>query len=73
MTDDLITTPAARRLLGNVSAMFIWRKSRADPTFPRPIRYSKNGPRFWRRSEIERWIEAHREDRPAPDDAHEAA
>ncbi len=72
MTDDLITTPAARRLLGNVSVMFVWRKLRDDLTFPRPIRYSENGPRFWRRSEIERWIEAHRENRRSRDDADQA-
>ena len=73
MADDLVTAPATRQVLGGVSAMFLWRRLRDDPSFPRPIRYVENGPRFWRRAELERWIEAHREDRPEPDSADEAA
>ncbi len=58
--DALITADAALRLLGNVSRMFVRRRLRDDPTFPRPIQYAENGPRFWRRAELDRWIEAHR-------------
>ena len=70
--DTLIVAAEVRRLLGNVSTMFVWRRLRDDSSFPRPIRYSKNGPRFWRRTELERWIEAHREYRLGQDSADEA-
>ncbi len=71
MSDDaLLSTAEVCRLLGNVSTMFVRRRLRDDPTFPRPIQYAKKGPRFWRRAELERWIEAHRLPpwpRPDPD------
>lgn len=58
---ELITAPEARHLLGRVSEMWLWRRLKADTTFPRPIRYAKGGPRYWRRGELAEWIESHRE------------
>jgi len=46
--------------LGSVSAVWLWRRLRDDPTFPRPIQFSPRGRRYWRRAEIEAYIEAHR-------------
>ena len=57
----LLTNTHARRLLGDVSKMFIFRRLRDDQSFPRPIRYSKNGPIFFRKAELLDWIESHRE------------
>jgi len=57
----LVTNADARRLLGNVSHMFIYRRLKDDLTFPKPIRYAENGPMFFRKAEILDWIESHRE------------
>ena len=62
MSDNaLITNADARRLLGNVSHMFIYRRLKDDPTFPKPIRYSEGGRLFFRKAELLDWIEQHRE------------
>jgi len=58
--DILVNTANTRRTLGGVSAMWIWRRLKDDPTFPKPIQFSPGGPRFWKRSELLEWIEAHR-------------
>ena len=60
MTDEIVTADEACRLLGAVSKMFIWRRLRDDESFPRPIRYSPHGPRYWLREEIIAWREEHR-------------
>jgi len=58
--DDLIPDPEVRRLAGGTSIIWTWRRLRDDPTFPRPIQFVSRGRRYWRRGEIEAWIEAHR-------------
>jgi len=63
MTDNImISTADARRLLGDVSPMWIHRRLRADPTFPRPHRYAPTGPRRWHRRELLAWLAAQRAD-----------
>lgn len=57
---ELLPTTEARRLLGGVSRMFLYRRLRDDPSFPRPVRYAPRGPRFWPKHELLAWIEAHR-------------
>lgn len=57
---ELLPTTEARRLLGGVSRMFLYRRLRDDPSFPRPIRYAPRGPRFWPKRELLAWIDAHR-------------
>ena len=55
----LITQSEARCLLGGVSHMFIYRRLKEDPSFPRPIQYALNGPKFFKKLELERWIDRH--------------
>lgn len=63
MTDDImILTRETRRLLGDVSPMWLHRRLRSDPTFPRPHRYAPTGPRRWRRRELLAWLAAQRAD-----------
>ena len=57
----LLTSASARRLLGDVSRMFIWRRLRDDSSFPRPIRYVERGAVFFWKAELLDWIESHRE------------
>jgi len=56
----LIPARGACELLGGVSAVTLWRRQKDDPTFPRPIQFTPRGRRYWRRAEIEAWIERHR-------------
>ena len=58
----LISARNTCELLGGVSAVWLWRRLRGDLTFPRPIQFVSRGHRYWRRNEIEAWIEAHRVD-----------
>jgi predicted DNA-binding transcriptional regulator AlpA len=53
--DQLLNAAETRRLLGDVSDMWIHRRLNDDPTFPRP-RYV-NHLRFWLRSDLVTWIE----------------
>jgi predicted DNA-binding transcriptional regulator AlpA len=51
--DILITAAQLKRRWGQVSDMFLWRKLRDDPNFPRPLLMGgKNSRRFWYLSEI---------------------
>ena len=63
MTDKntLVTNAEARRLLGDVSHMFVYRRLKNDRTFPRPIRYSDGGRLYFRKAELLDWIELHRD------------
>ena len=56
----LISARGTCELLGGVSTVWLWRRQKDDPTFPRAIQFSPRGRRYWRRGEIEVWIEAHR-------------
>jgi hypothetical protein len=55
--DELVDAPEVRRLLGNVSEM--WLRRRLDPVsryydaeFPQPVQYHPGGPRHWPRGEV---------------------
>lgn len=62
MSDNtLVTTIVARVILGDVSHMFIHRRLKDDPTFPKPIRYSERGHLYFWKAELVEWIESHRE------------
>jgi hypothetical protein len=55
--DELIGAQEVRRLLGNVSHMWLQRRldrssPQYDPEFPRPIQYQALGVRRWTRAEI---------------------
>jgi predicted DNA-binding transcriptional regulator AlpA len=57
-TDNLGTARQVKRHFGEVSDMWLWRRLRDDPTFPRPLVI--NGRRYWRWSELRIWEDKHR-------------
>jgi len=58
MTERLIPHRAVRHMLGDCSAMHVWRllhdERHQHLTFPRPAKI--NGRLYWRAADIERWI-----------------
>jgi predicted DNA-binding transcriptional regulator AlpA len=56
MNEKRIQAAALRQLCGGVSDMWLWRRLRDDPTFPRPIYVNKR--RFWREADVVAWLEA---------------
>jgi predicted DNA-binding transcriptional regulator AlpA len=48
-----IGTAALRRRYGNVSHMWVERRIKLDPAFPRPVKFGRL--RFWKLSELESW------------------
>jgi predicted DNA-binding transcriptional regulator AlpA len=46
-----------RRRYGNRSDMWLWRRLRDDPSFPKPIEIGRR--RFWRLDELVVWEHAH--------------
>jgi len=65
--DRLISTAELRRLLGDVSVMFVNRRQHDDPDFPRPIQFTPRGPRKWWLSELQHYLERCRARREAAD------
>ncbi len=56
-TDDtLLPTLQVRARYGGCSDMWIWRRLKDDPDFPRPIYISKR--RFWRLGDLVAWERA---------------
>jgi len=56
----LISAKAVRELLGNISAMTLWRWTRRRALgFPRPIYIGRR--RFWREADILAWLVAQRD------------
>ena len=59
--DNLITAKDVRNILGNVSDMTIYRWLHYEDykkiNFPKPFRIGKR--RYWKRSALESWINAH--------------
>jgi predicted DNA-binding transcriptional regulator AlpA len=55
--DDLtlLTSTEVKRAIGNVSDMWLWRRERDDPDWPRPIHIA--GRRYWRRTDIAAYID----------------
>ena len=51
---ELWTTAQSRQYLGAVSHMFIERRCKDDPTFPKPIYIAKR--RYWRSGAIMEWV-----------------
>ncbi len=51
-----LTAKQLRRRYGNRSHMWIERRLRGDPTFPRPVYFGRF--RFWALDELERWERA---------------
>jgi hypothetical protein len=51
--DQLLPARAVRDRYGRVSDMWLWRRLRDDPTFPRPTLIAKR--RFWRLSALVEW------------------
>lgn len=68
MRDTLISTIDFRQRAGGRSKMWIHRHQRSDPGFPTPYRFAAGGPKFWRESEVDRYLESCREPRPNYDD-----
>ena len=59
MHGDLICKKVVRRKLGNVSHMFLRRRLKDDPSFPRPVRLTphEKAKLFWSEQAINEWIE----------------
>ena len=53
---NLIPEKILRTRLGGVSHMWVRRRIKSDPTFPRFIRLAKRT-KFWREEEIAAWID----------------
>jgi predicted DNA-binding transcriptional regulator AlpA len=56
MIEKRIQAAAVRQLCGGVSDMWLWRKLRDDPTFPRQVYIGRR--RFWREADIIAWLES---------------
>jgi predicted DNA-binding transcriptional regulator AlpA len=56
MNEKRIQAAAVRQLCGGVSDMWIWRRLRDDPSFPKPTYVGRR--RFWREADIIAWLEA---------------
>ena len=56
MTEKRIQGAAVRALCGDTSDMWLWRRLKNDPTFPRPIYIGRR--RFWRQADVIAWLEA---------------
>jgi len=55
-TSKLIGAAPLRELLGDISDMTLWRwLGRSDLNFPQPIVISRR--RYWRKSDIDGWLE----------------
>jgi predicted DNA-binding transcriptional regulator AlpA len=57
LDSDLIPARRVRQHFGGCSDMWLFRRLRDDPTFPRPIVISRR--RYWRWSEIRIWEAQH--------------
>jgi predicted DNA-binding transcriptional regulator AlpA len=53
-----LTAPQVLERYGNVSEMWLWRRIKLDPSFPRPIVI--HGRRFFDEQELDDYDEAHR-------------
>lgn len=53
--DQLLTEPAVRALLGNVSSMTLWRWLKRG-ILPAPLSISRRN--YWRASEIRTWMDS---------------
>jgi len=51
--DNLLPTPEVQRRYGQVSHMWVERRLKGDPTFPRPIYIAKR--RYWRVGDLVMW------------------
>jgi hypothetical protein len=51
--DRMMPTPEVQRRYGQVSHMWVERRLKGDPTFPRPIYISKR--RYWRVADLVAW------------------
>lgn len=57
----LIPNRVLRQMLGGVSHMWVYRREREDPDFPKPIRFGgPNGHKHYVLSEVEAYIEQRR-------------
>ena len=52
-TEHFLTARQVRERYGNASGMWLFRRERNDPSFPRPIIIS--GRKLWRVSDLEAW------------------
>jgi predicted DNA-binding transcriptional regulator AlpA len=59
MNEKRIQAGAVRQLCGGVSDMWLWRRLRDDPAFPRPAYIGRR--RYWREADIIAWLEAQAE------------
>ena len=56
MTEKRIQASHVRELCGGVSDMWLWRRLKDDPQFPRPVYIARR--RFWREADVLAWLEA---------------
>ena len=56
MQNRLIKASQVRDLCGGVSDMWLWRRLKDDPTFPRPVYIRKR--RFWREANLLNWLDS---------------
>jgi predicted DNA-binding transcriptional regulator AlpA len=54
-----IPAKRVRERYGSLSAMWLWRRLRDDPTFPRPVTFGTKA-RFWNVAELDAWDAAHK-------------
>jgi predicted DNA-binding transcriptional regulator AlpA len=52
-SENLLTSSRVRARYSDCSDMWLWRRLRDDPHFPRPLIIS--GRRFWRLADLRRW------------------
>jgi len=57
-----IQAAGVRRLCGDVSDMWLWRRLHGDPTFPKPTHIKRR--RFWREADVIDWLDRQSETRP---------
>jgi predicted DNA-binding transcriptional regulator AlpA len=51
--DRYLNSKQVRHRYGDVSDMWLWRRLRDDPNFPKPMEVA--GRRFWKLAELVRW------------------
>lgn len=55
VSERRIKSSTVRDICGGVSDMWLWRRLKDDPTFPRPVYVSRR--RYWREAEVREWWE----------------
>jgi predicted DNA-binding transcriptional regulator AlpA len=64
-----LTAAQVKRRYGDVSDMWLWRRFKNDPHFPKPLRHTNGGPRIWDEAELDAYDETLKQERPVEAEA----